>query len=161
MGAELKYYFSFGQQHIHPETGDALKDYWVEVIMHDDSSKLSSMDVSILKEKARKIMFTRYGKKWSMQYEENQFNRDYFPKGCYQKLYHPLPDEIEIYVGNKFAVGDIVMLKANNDPSLRTKYRVVRVENDERPETGFQKVYVLVNYQEIYHFASILEKVEM
>ena len=67
------YYFTFGQSHQHPETGELMKDYWVEI-------KNKTID------EARKIMFKCYGTKWSMQYDETDFDKSFFPKGCYEEL---------------------------------------------------------------------------
>lgn len=67
------YYFTFGFQHKHPETGEALRDYWVEVTApsHD---------------KATDIMNTQFGEVWAHQYHEKTFMSNtfkLFPKGCY------------------------------------------------------------------------------
>jgi len=68
------HYFTFGQKHVHPETGEQLKDYWIEVCAK--SSK-----------KARELMFKLFGNKWGFQYCERKFMKCYshFPKGCYAK----------------------------------------------------------------------------
>ena len=69
-----KYYFTFGQIHTHPRTGENMKDYWITV-------EAESYD------KARES-FMEYWKsiKWSFQYEEGEFNSHLFPKGEYIKI---------------------------------------------------------------------------
>jgi len=71
-----KYYFTFGQSHCQ-EDGTPMKDYWVEVIADNYTE-------------ARRIFIEQFSSvcmespdKWSFQYEENEFNKTYFPKGCY------------------------------------------------------------------------------
>jgi hypothetical protein len=67
------YYFTFGQQHIHPKTGEPLRDYWIEIVA-------KSEDV------ARDLMVEMFDRKWSHQYHEKEFMRvvRHFPKGCYE-----------------------------------------------------------------------------
>lgn len=69
------YYFTFGQSHCHPETGERLKDYWVEIDTDDFV-------------KAREKMFKEFDRKWSMQYDEKEFMRirKLFPKLCYARF---------------------------------------------------------------------------
>lgn len=69
------HYFTFGQSHVHPETKESMKDYWIEIVA--DSV-----------EKARRKMFEMFGNKWGFQYHESQFMRYYsqFPKGCYSRI---------------------------------------------------------------------------
>ena len=66
------HYFTFGQVHVHPETGESLKDYWIEIVSNSA-------------EKARQKMFELFKTKWGFQYHEKQFMRfmKQFPKGCY------------------------------------------------------------------------------
>ncbi len=70
---KIKYYFTFGQSHTHPETGELMKDYWVEISASDC-------------DQAREIMFNNFGKKWSIQYDETRFIPKYFKKGCYSVI---------------------------------------------------------------------------
>ena len=65
-------YFTFGQNHFHPTTGEAMKDYWIEVIGGGSE--------------AREKIVSIFGAKWSMHYNEDDFSSEYFPKGCYQKI---------------------------------------------------------------------------
>lgn len=159
MSEELKYFFTFGWGHVNPETGEPLKDYWVEVIMHEDVSKLTSMEISLYRERARQIMFKRYERTWSMQYDERNFKPSYFPKGCYQKLYYPLPDDI--IITNQFSVGDIVKLKPIPSGYIDNKWiaEVIRVEENHFEYTGYQYVYVIIEGREHQYHASNLEKV--
>jgi hypothetical protein len=71
--SSMNYYFTFGQSHTHPQTDEPLKDYWVEVLGVDYGE-------------ARALMFQYYGAKWSFQYNEHEFERHWFPKGCYEVL---------------------------------------------------------------------------
>lgn len=167
MGSELKFYFTFGQQHVHPKTGEPMKNYFVEVIMHDDYLKLNSMEISLLKERARQIMFKRYGRKWSMQYDEQQFNESYFPGGCYQTLYYPLPDDIEIKVENeivnKFSVGDMVIpnsrgKKFHMDDYFENIPRKVIKLIDYADES--QGVGVVINNKELVFLSDVLQKID-
>lgn len=64
------YYFTFGCNHVHD--GQLMADYWVEIHGTD--------------EEARDKMFELYGEKWSMQYSEENFDRFWFPKGCYKRI---------------------------------------------------------------------------
>lgn len=65
------FYFTFGQDHFHPETCVLLSDYWIRTI-----------GFSFIE--ARKLMFGLFESKWSFQYNENDFESQYFPKGCYE-----------------------------------------------------------------------------
>lgn len=165
MGAELKYFFTFGQNHIHPETLDPMKDFWVEVIVHEDYTKLTSMEISLLREKARDVMFKRYGQKWSMMYEEKDFNGHYFPKGCYQQLYYPLPEDLKIIDESKFAVGDMVKQKQGDRYTSLYPYfngevkQVTGVVDSDSDYVGYQFVFVIINGKEQGFYASALEKV--
>lgn len=62
------YCFTFGQNHY----DGILKDYWVEVIAN-----------SI--EEAKNIMKEKY-EIYSMCYKKEEFEPQYFPKGCLKKL---------------------------------------------------------------------------
>lgn len=66
-------YFTFGQNHRHPITKEAMKDYWIEIEANDEVI-------------ARAIMFNKYGIKWSHQYDAKDFEPSYFPNGCYERL---------------------------------------------------------------------------
>jgi hypothetical protein len=68
------HYFTFGQTHCDPQTGEKLKDYWVEVYA-DNANK------------AREKMFEIFGGRWGFHYCERQFMKHYahFPKGCYAR----------------------------------------------------------------------------
>lgn len=68
-----KFYFTFGQEHVHPKTGRPMRNYYIEIIASSS-------------EKAREIMFSRYGAKWSFQYEEGGFKTHYFPGGIYETI---------------------------------------------------------------------------
>lgn len=69
------YYFTFGQTHTCPETGLALKDYWVEIAAKSEK-------------KARERMLSLFDTRWAMQYHEREFMkfRKMFPKGCYIRV---------------------------------------------------------------------------
>jgi hypothetical protein len=68
------HYFTFGRSHQHPETGELLCDYWVEIVASSS-------------QKARDKMFELFGRKWGFHYHERQFMRAYhlFKKGCYAR----------------------------------------------------------------------------
>lgn len=69
-----KWYFTFGQNHTHPDTGQSMKDYWVESYGTYDE--------------ARQRMVAKYGRQWSMQYSEDNWedHAKWFPKGRYENL---------------------------------------------------------------------------
>lgn len=163
MSKELKYFFTFGQNHTHPKTGDNLKDCWVEIVAHEDISKLAEIDIAYCNKQAREAMFKRYGLKWSMQYDEKEFNASYFPKGCYEKLYIPLPEDVTLFTG-PFAVGDIVMIKSPYPAHHGwTKERmVVRVDDTMISEAGHQFVYTIDDQgKEEGTYASLLDKIKI
>lgn len=69
---QQKFFFTFGGNHYHPESGVRMKDYWIEI--------------TGTSEQARDKMVEIFGIKWSMQYNENTFEPKFFPNGCYQKI---------------------------------------------------------------------------
>ena len=69
----MKYYFTFGQIHVHPQTGEEMKNYYIEIGAENEGD-------------AREIMFSQYSDKWAFSYTENNFNPEYFPDGCYEQL---------------------------------------------------------------------------
>lgn len=66
------YYITFGQNHTHPETGEYMKDYWVEI----DSDSREDAYVEATR---------KYDNMWSMLYSEEDFDRTFFPKGNYDE----------------------------------------------------------------------------
>jgi len=66
------FYFTFGFSHIHPVTGEPMRDYWIEIKAKD-------------RQLAQEKMFEIFGKEWSMCYKESDFDKKYFPKGSYMK----------------------------------------------------------------------------
>ena len=66
------YYFTFGQNHLHPLGGYPMADFWIEV--HGSY------------EEAREKVVKKFGLKWSMQYSEPEFDKKYFPKGCHEVI---------------------------------------------------------------------------
>lgn len=97
MSKELKYYFSFGQNHSHPKTGQLMKDYWIEIIADETYCKDENETVRwySFRERSRQAMSRRFGIKWSNQYHPDDFKPEYFPAGCYEKIYLPLPEDLE------------------------------------------------------------------
>jgi hypothetical protein len=73
------YYFTFGQDHKHPKTGEPMKDYWIEI----DAKNAYDAQIEMRK---------RFGQIWANQYDARNFNLEYFPKGCYKRFvaYRPL-----------------------------------------------------------------------
>jgi hypothetical protein len=69
-GSPNKWYFTFGQNHLHPLGGYSMKDFWIEVYGSH--------------EEAREKVTRRFGDKWSMQYPEDAFDKKFFPKGCHE-----------------------------------------------------------------------------
>lgn len=73
------YYFTFGQSHVHPETGEKMKDYWVEIEAPEVSYAIT-------------IMNNTYTRRWSTWYTEPQWTgREIyksFPKGCFNRMPH-------------------------------------------------------------------------
>ena len=71
-----RFYFTFGQTHLHPDTKQPMKDYWVEV---EAESYI----------KARQLFMSKYGKKWAFQYNETDFGmetRVLFPRGKHSEI---------------------------------------------------------------------------
>jgi hypothetical protein len=67
------YYFTFGQCHVHPTIDQLqMKDFWIEIEAKDSDS-------------AREVMVKNYGNKWAFQYNEDNWNPEYFPGGCYER----------------------------------------------------------------------------
>lgn len=68
------HYFTFGQAHVHPETFEPMKDYWIEIMASS-------------RNEAREKMVEIFGLKWGLQYCERYFMKIYrmFPRGCYAK----------------------------------------------------------------------------
>lgn len=64
------FFIIFGQNHVHPETGEKMKDYYVEV---EAPNRAEAYD------KTR----ARFGLRWSLMYEEKQFEASFYPKGNY------------------------------------------------------------------------------
>lgn len=68
-----KYYYSFGQSHVHRVDGVTLdKDSIVEIIAPDDDTGM---------ELARAKMFDTFGRQWSMQYDDASLDLKWFPRG--------------------------------------------------------------------------------
>jgi len=64
-----RYYFTFGQNHLHRVRGVTLDcDSVVEITAPDTDA-------------ARAVMFELFGNKWSMQYDDDTYNPEYFPRG--------------------------------------------------------------------------------
>ena len=69
-----KFYFTFGQSHMHNHSGKILdRDSVVEITAKDS-------------EAARKIMFSNFDRKWAFQYTEADIDMSYFPQGVVLKL---------------------------------------------------------------------------
>ena len=72
----MKIYVTFGQSHRHPDTGEFMKDYWVE---------MEAIDY----EDAREKVDEKFGDYWSRFFSEDDFDeesRSYFPKGKYEEI---------------------------------------------------------------------------
>ena len=71
---EQVFYFTFGQIHTHPVSGERMRDYWVEVVA-------ASYD------KAEAKMREVFGEYWSNAYYEKNFSMhwSHYPKGCYER----------------------------------------------------------------------------
>lgn len=72
------YYFTFGQSHVHPDTGTRLKDYYIKITAPDGNL-------------ARDAMFSRFGPKWSMMYDHRP--EDNFPLYTFSEFAHIEIDE--------------------------------------------------------------------
>lgn len=66
----MKYFVTFGQNHVNPETGEKMKDYWLE--LEADNRQV-----------AFEAVRERLGLQFSMIYNSNEFDSRYFPKGNY------------------------------------------------------------------------------
>lgn len=94
MGKEVKYYFTFYNNH-HPVTNERTDGYWVEVIV-PETLVISGNKVSSHHAIAKNCMNERYGRNgWHKQYKEKEFKPELYFKGCLEKLYLPLPEDID------------------------------------------------------------------
>lgn len=86
----MKWYATFGQNHKHPETGEYLKDYWVEIYTPDIRNVRGVMSTfpAMLK------MCNKYGKEWGDIYTPSEFDKSYFPKGKLETLGIPTEQDI-------------------------------------------------------------------
>lgn len=75
----MKYYGTFGQSHLHPVTGERMKDYWVEIYV-------DHVDERWERHRAISLMASEFGSRWSMVYNREYFDKSMFPKGCYTVL---------------------------------------------------------------------------
>ena len=71
------YYFTFGQDHVNNE-GVPMKDYWVRV----ESDSYNTARETFIEQFSSIEMERPLG--WSMQYEEEHFDRSFFPAGEYK-----------------------------------------------------------------------------
>ncbi len=69
-----KFYFTFGQSHMHNHSGRILDRDGVVEIKAENGKQ------------ARQIMFDTFGRKWAFQYTEETMEMDYFPRGVVLKL---------------------------------------------------------------------------
>lgn len=70
----MKFYFSFGQGHVHRVNGKTFDcDSIVEI--HADNEK-----------EARDVMFKTFGKKWFTSYTEETLDLQYFPRGVIEVI---------------------------------------------------------------------------
>lgn len=69
----MKFYCTFGQSHVHPLTGEKMKDYWIEVY-------------GINRYEAWQVMASKYKYRWATQYHRDEFDKLHFSKGCYETL---------------------------------------------------------------------------
>ena len=69
------YYFTFGIDHVNKNTGESLKDHWVEVVSNSQMA-------------ARSEMFNMFGNAWAHLYHEREFMKIHrkYVKGCYIKI---------------------------------------------------------------------------
>ena len=85
-GAEfIMSYFTFGQDHLHPETLEPMKDYYVSIwgSVNDARKKMDDLfrreEIKI--KDGEMVKAERGG--WSMQYAEEKFDPKMYPKGEY------------------------------------------------------------------------------
>lgn len=78
------FYFTFGQRHF-TKNGVPMKDRWVRIIIE---SKNKDSDQKFSRELIEEWALENMGNKdlWSMQYTEEEFNDEFFPKGEYDTL---------------------------------------------------------------------------
>ena len=70
----MKFYFSFGQSHVHRVNGKTFDcDSIVEIHADDEGA-------------ARSIMFEWFGKKWFTSYTEDNFQPEYYPRGVIEVI---------------------------------------------------------------------------
>jgi len=72
----MKYYVTFGYSHVHPITGERMRDYWIEF---DEIEGISG------RKRVYEKMNERFGGQWGLIYEEKDFHKEYFPKRNYDK----------------------------------------------------------------------------
>lgn len=66
------FYFTFGQNHYHPSTGESMRNYWIKITANNEND-------------ARNVMFEKFGEKWCFSYTEEGFegSKRHFPQGEY------------------------------------------------------------------------------
>ena len=69
-----KHYFSFGQDHTHR--------YEQTTLDCDSIVEITARDGSVARDK----MFDLFGPKWSVQYTEETYREEYFPRGVVLRL---------------------------------------------------------------------------
>jgi len=65
------YYFTFGTNHIHH--GMCMANYWIQITAPSYGE-------------ARTAMFEKYTDKWAFQYDDDSFDRSFFPGGMYEAI---------------------------------------------------------------------------
>lgn len=83
-----KFYFIFGEEHLHPDTDECMAPYWVEV------------EGSSYKEAFVTMVESLYGMRWKSQFWEHEFKemKDKFPGGCYERNPTKVSNPLEKYV---------------------------------------------------------------
>lgn len=76
----MKFYATFGQSHTHPDTGEKMKDYWMEAFGRDRREALLAM-------------YAKFADQWSHLYLETEFVKDYYPKGKYGEVGEMTPED--------------------------------------------------------------------
>lgn len=96
MSKEVKYYFTFSDTDLHRVTNECMAGYWVEVIVPENLTDESGNKISSHHSIAKKCMNKIYGNTgWARQHKAKEFKPDLYFKGCYEKIYLPLPEDID------------------------------------------------------------------
>ena len=85
-----KFFFIFGEDHLHPETEEKMENYWVEI------------EATSYKEAYIKMVESLYGMRWRTQYWDHEFesvkSKLDLSGGCYERNPTKISNPLERYM---------------------------------------------------------------